>query len=82
MTESDIGYLGPKKVSYAPGPPGERTGTEQGATDQEKRRCGEILMRSTLGPWDGLKNMGADEAPRRSKWARVEENECNQAQRQ
>jgi hypothetical protein len=50
------------------------------ATDQEKRRCGEILMRSTLGLWDGLKSMGADEGPQTSKWARVEENERNRTQ--
>ena len=45
------------------------------ATDQEKRRCGEILMRSTLGLWDGLESTGAGEGPRRSKRARVEESE-------
>jgi hypothetical protein len=33
------------------------------ATDQEKRRCGEILMRSTLGLWDGLGSTGAGEGP-------------------
>jgi hypothetical protein len=30
MADSDIGYLGPEKVSYAPGPLGERMGTEPG----------------------------------------------------
>lgn len=53
------------------------------ATDQEKRRCGEILMRSTLGLWDGLESTGAGEGPRRrSKRARVEESERNRTQRQ
>ena len=42
------------------------------ATDQEKRKCGEILMRSTLGLWDGLESTGA----------RVEESEGNWTQRQ
>ena len=30
MTGSDIGHLGPEKVSYAPGPLGERMDTEPG----------------------------------------------------
>jgi hypothetical protein len=52
------------------------------ATDQEKRKGEEILMRSTLGLWDGLESTGAGECPRRSKRARVEESECNRTQRQ
>jgi hypothetical protein len=30
MTGSGVGYLGPEKVSYAPGPLGERMGAEPG----------------------------------------------------
>jgi len=52
------------------------------ATDQEKRKCGEILMRSTLGLWDGLESTGACEDPRSSKRAPVEESEGNWTQRQ
>ena len=45
-------------------------------TDQERERCKEVLMRSVMGVWDGLKPAAGG-----AKRTRKEENGCRRVQK-